>query len=148
MNNARSPGISAVRPILPCRRQAFARIGRRIASCSLPAVAVAALGAATLVPALASTGPSMNVDGNNVNITVQGPNHSLKFYWAVNGSPTWHAETIAHAGTTFSAPAMNVDGNNVNITVAGHDDSLKFYWAVNGTPTWHPEQVARPGSVS
>jgi hypothetical protein len=90
----------------------------------------------------------MNVDGNNVNITAMGPNHNLKFYWAVNGTPTWHPETIAHAGTTFSAPAMNVDGNNVNITVAGHDDSLKFYWAVNGTPTWHPEQVARPGSVS
>jgi hypothetical protein len=99
MNNARSPGISAVRPILPGRRQAFARIARRIASCSLPAVAVAALGAATLVPALASTGPSMNVDGNNVNITVAGHDDSLKFYWAVNGTPTWHPEQVARPGS-------------------------------------------------
>ena len=54
-----------------------------------------ALGAAMVAPALASTGPAMNVDGDNVNIAIQGPNNSLKFFWAVNGTPTWHPEVIA-----------------------------------------------------
>ncbi|MGO8957782.1 MAG: hypothetical protein ACLQFR_10485 [Streptosporangiaceae bacterium] len=119
----------------------------RIATFSLSAVAVIALGAAGLAPAVAGTAPSMTVNHNSVNIAVQGPNHSLKFYWAVNGTPTWHAETVAGAGTTFSAPSMTVNGNSVNIAAVGPKDRLKFYWAVNGTPTWHAETVAGPGSV-
>ena len=37
-------------------------------------------------PALAATGPSMTVSHGSVNIAVPGPNDSLWFYWAVNGS--------------------------------------------------------------
>ena len=83
-------------------------------SVSLCAAAAAVLGAVGLAaPAMASTGPSMTVNGNSVNIAIQGPHNSLKFYWAVNGTATWHAETIAGPGTTFSAPSMTVNGNSV-----------------------------------
>jgi hypothetical protein len=124
-----------------------ARRSRRIATFCVPAAAVAALGAAGLAPAMAGTAPSMTANHNSVNIAAMGPNHRLKFYWAVNGSTTWHPETVAGAGTTFSAPSMTVNGNSVNIAAVGSKDRLKFYWAVNGSATWHPEQVAPPGSV-
>jgi hypothetical protein len=38
--------------------------------------------------------PSMTTDGNNVNITATGTGQSLWFYWAVNGSSTWHPEQV------------------------------------------------------
>src|SRR5580698_7389486 len=77
--------------------------GRRLASASLCAAVVVALGATGLASAVAATGPSMTVNGNAVNIAIQGPGHSLKFYWATNGTSTWHAETVAGAGSTYSA---------------------------------------------
>jgi hypothetical protein len=70
-----------------------------VSSLFLVAVGVLALSAAMIAQALASTDPAMNVDGNNVNITAAGPNRSLKFYWAINGTPTWHPEVIAPAGS-------------------------------------------------
>jgi hypothetical protein len=69
-------------------------------------------------------------------------------YWAVNGTPTWHAETVAGPGTTFSAPSIGENSTGPSITTVGPRGMLKFYWAVNGTPTWYPEQVAPPGSVT
>jgi hypothetical protein len=89
----------------------------------------------------------MTVNGNSVNIAAAGSLARLKFYWAVNGTSTWHPETVAGPGSTFSAPSMTVNGNRVNISTVGAANRLKFYWAVNGTPTWHPETVAGPGSV-
>ena len=89
----------------------------------------------------------MTANHGSVNIAIQGPMNSLKFYWAVNGTPTWHPETVAGIGSTFSAPSMTVNGNSVNISAVGPQDRLKFYWAANGTPTWHPETVAGKGSV-
>jgi hypothetical protein len=98
------------------RGQGPARQGRRIASVSLCVVALAAAAAA---PAMATTAPSMTTDGNNVNITAQGPSHTLDFYWQTNGSSTWNPEQIADPGTIFSAPSMTTDGNNVNIATEG-----------------------------
>jgi hypothetical protein len=119
---------------------------RRLAAVTVTAAALTAAG--TLTPALAATGPSMTVNHGSVNIAVQGPHHSLRFYWAVNGTSTWHAETVAGAGSTWSAPSMTVNGNSVNISTVGTASQLKFFWAVNGTATWHPETVAGPGSVA
>jgi hypothetical protein len=76
-----------------------------------------------------------------------GAGHKLRFYWAVNGTPTWHPETVAGPRSTYSAPSMILDGSIVNITAVGARNSLKFHWAVNGTPTWHHETVAGPGHV-
>ena len=119
----------------------------RLAAFSVATTAAALTAAGALTPAQAATGPSMTANHGSVNIAVPGPNHSLRFYWAVNGTSTWHAETVAGGGSTFSAPSMTVNGNSVNISAVGAGNRLKFYWAVNGTSTWHPETVAGPGSV-
>jgi hypothetical protein len=42
--------------------------------------------------------PALAVIGNDVDIAVVGPGDSLDFYWALDGSPTWHAETITGTG--------------------------------------------------
>ena len=77
----------------------------------------------------------------------RSPKDRLQFYWAVNGTATWHAETIAFVNSTFSAPSMTANHDAVNIAAVGAKNRLKFYWAVNGTTTWHPETVAGKGSV-
>jgi hypothetical protein len=50
-------------------------------------------------PAMAATGPSMILNNNAANIAVQGPNNSLKCYWAINGTTTWHPQTVAGKGS-------------------------------------------------
>jgi hypothetical protein len=87
------------------------------------------------------------VDDGGVNISTVGPANRLKFYWAFNGTATWHPETVAGVHSTYSAPSMTTNGNSVNISAVGFQDRLKFYWAVNGTATWHPETVAGKGAV-
>src|SRR6516162_3408793 len=88
-------------------RGSLRRAARTIA---LSAVAVVALGALAAAPAVASTAPSMITTGNDTEIAVQGPNHSLHLYWATNGVAGWNPEKVAGAGTTFSAPAMTNNG--------------------------------------
>jgi hypothetical protein len=68
--------------------------------------------------------------------------HSLLFFWAVNGSSTWHKEKVAGTGTTYSAPSMTTDGSDVNIAAEGAKGSLDFYYAANGSATWNAETVA------
>jgi hypothetical protein len=82
---------------LPPRPAAGRRLGggslRRAArafSVAFSSVAVVALGVAAAAPATASAAPSMNTVGNDTNIAVQGPNHSLHFYRAINGIPGWN----------------------------------------------------------
>jgi hypothetical protein len=41
----------------------------------------------------------MTTDGSDVNIAAAGSNSSLDFYWATNGSATWHPEQVAPPGT-------------------------------------------------
>jgi len=43
--------------------------------------------------------PSMTTDGNSVNIAAVGASSSLRFFWAVNGTDTWHPETVAPRGS-------------------------------------------------
>jgi len=43
--------------------------------------------------------PSMTVNDNAVNISAVGAGNRLKFYWAINGTPTWHPETVAGPGS-------------------------------------------------
>jgi hypothetical protein len=90
----------------------------------------------------------MTNDINDVNIAVEGASHRLRFFWAVNGSSTWHPETVAGVNTTYSAPSMITNGNSVNIAAVGASHRLRFFWAVNGTNSWHPETVARRGSMA
>lgn len=113
------------------------------------AAAAAVILAGALTPALAGTysppaGPSMTVNHRAVNIAFQGPRNSLRFYWAADGSATWHTETVAGAGSTFSTPSMAVNGNVVNIAAEGPDNTLRLFWAADGTSDWHTEGV--PGN--
>jgi hypothetical protein len=71
----------------------------RLAAFSVAVTAAALTAAGALTPALAATGPSMTANHGSVNIAVPGPNHSLRFYWAVNGTTTWHPETVAGPGS-------------------------------------------------
>ena len=43
--------------------------------------------------------PSMTTDGNGVNIAAVGAGNRLRFFWAVNGTSTWHPETVAPSGS-------------------------------------------------
>jgi hypothetical protein len=78
-----------------CRRRGRRPVtrGRRLRLVALTFVGVG-LGTTLAAPAMAATGPSMIPDGNSVNIVAQGPDHSLRFYWAANGTSTWHPETV------------------------------------------------------
>jgi hypothetical protein len=40
----------------------------------------------------------MITDGNDVNIAAVGAGNSLRFFWAVNGTNTWHPEIVAPRG--------------------------------------------------
>ena len=71
----------------------------RLSAFSVAAAAAALTAAGAVTPALAATGPSMTVNNGSVNIAVPGPNHSLRFYWAVNGTSTWNPETVAGPGS-------------------------------------------------
>ena len=42
-------------------------------------------------------------------VTAEGPNHSLKFYWALIGKSLWTSETVAGDSTTYSAPSITVN---------------------------------------
>src|SRR5580698_222856 len=89
---------------------------------SLAAAAALMLGGATAAHATDSTTPSMITTANTIDIAVQGPNDSLVFYWAYDGTSTWTAETVAGPGTAFSAPSMILNGNTIAISVMGPDD--------------------------
>ena len=124
-----------------------AGLPRRLAAIAVTVAAALLAVAGTLTPALAATptaanSPSMVVNGADLDIAAQGPNNSLLFYWAVNGTSTWHTVTVAGAGTTFSAPSMAVDGGSVIIAAQGPNNSLMFYWTFDPASSWNPEPVA------
>ena len=95
---------------------------RRLAAFSVVAIAAVLIGAG--VPTSASAAitlgpPSMTVNHGWVKMAVDGPDHSLMFYDALNGTTTWYAETVAGPGTTYSPPDMIINGNYVNIVAVG-----------------------------
>jgi hypothetical protein len=116
------------------------------------AVAATALTATfTATPALAAvvTRPAMLVNGNYVEIAVPGPNNSLEFYYAENGSPGWNTTQVTGAGSAFSAPSMAIaPGGYVDIAVEGPGNSLDLYYAAyDGTGPWYFAQVAGAGTT-
>ena len=122
------------------------RRAARTGSVAFSAVAVAALGAVAATPAVASTAPSMITYRNNVNIAVQGPNHSLRFYWATDS-----VQAGAPSGSRARAPpsrrSMTANGNKVDIAVQGPGHSLDLYWATAGVSGWHLKRIAASGTT-
>jgi hypothetical protein len=41
----------------------------------------------------------MILNDNAANITAAGTKGRLKYYWAINGTTTWHAEQVAPPGS-------------------------------------------------
>jgi hypothetical protein len=148
MHSSASPVLQAGSPD-PDRRLRRRKGGQRRAGfrrwrsvVAVAAAAVALTAAGPLPAALAVSTPSMTANHGAVNIAFLGPHNSLLFYWAANGSSTWHTETVAGPGSTFDVtPSIVVNGNTVNIAAVGPHSSLRFYWAFNGTATWHTENV-------
>jgi hypothetical protein len=68
-----------------------------------------------------------------------GPRGSLWFYWAADGTSTWHPEQIVGPGTMQGAPAMAAGNNTMEIAVRATDNSLRYYWSYDGTPTWYQQ---------
>jgi len=128
-----------------------AKFGRRLTAVSVAVTTAVLVVAGTVTPALATTGPSMTANHGAANIAVDGANNSLMFYWAVNGSPTWNAETVAGAGTTNSPPSIAVIGNDVYITAIGSwpgwPEGLLLYSAANGTSSWDSAILPAVGGV-
>ena len=85
--------------------------------------------------------PSVAANGGGVNIVTEGPGNSLEFYWAMNGTSTWHPETVAGAATTYSAPTVIGNGGRADVVAEGPGNVLDFYWQTNGSPIWNPETV-------
>ena len=85
---------------------------------------------------------------SDTRITVEGPAHSL-YYWFVDNNGVWHGPVqIGVPGSTQSAPSMDDEsgGSNVDLAVQGPGNSLYFYWSVGGT--WNgPEQIAGAGTT-
>ena len=121
-----------------------AKFGWRLTAVWVAAAAVTAAG--PLTPALAATGPSITANHGAVNIAVQGPHNSLLFYWATNGSSTWHSETVASAVNNSAGPSITSNGNAANISDVNSTGDLMFYWAADGTSTWHAEPVPGNGT--
>jgi hypothetical protein len=55
------------------------------------------------------------------------------FYWARNGTPTWHAEQVGGAGSSEAAPAIADTGNAVDIFAQDSYGSTGYYYAAYGT---------------
>jgi hypothetical protein len=85
--------------------------------------------------------------GNGVGIVAQGPDNSLDYYWATNGTSTWHPELVGGYNTTYAAPSIAPDGNSAVVAAEGPSNSLDFYWQQDGTTPWNPESVAGAGTT-
>ena len=83
-----------------------------------------------------------------IQISAQGTGGSILFFWAADGTSTWHPEQVAGPGTMQGTPAMVAGNYTMEIAVTATDGSLRYYWSRDGTSTWHGAQIAPPGSVS
>ena len=88
----------------------------------------------------------MTANHGAVNIAVQGPNHSLLFYWATNATATWHPETVASGANNSAGPSITSNASFANIADVNSAGDLMFYWATDGTATWHAEAVPGNGT--
>jgi hypothetical protein len=103
-----------------------------------------------LVPATAAATPAITDSGAATEIAAVAPDGSLWFYWAADGTSTWHAEQVAGPGivSVHGAPAITDSGGATEIAAATPDGGLDFWWAADGTSTWHYELVAGPTAAT
>jgi len=98
-------------------------------------------------PGTTYSAPSMTTvnDGTHTSVIIsaEGPGHTLKFYWAANGSPSWTPETLP--GNADSAPSITTYGTGANTTVVvsaeGSSNTLYSYSVQVDHTNWAPKQV-------
>ncbi len=94
-----------------------------------------------------SVSQAISPTNGSVNVAVQGPDHSLFFFWNVAG--TWHGPLgIGGPDSAFSAPAIVAEADgNFDIAVQGPNNTLDMYWDTAGR--WYgPYQVGTAGSAN
>ncbi len=64
----------------------------------------------------------------------------MEFYWAVNGTTTWHAERLP--GPSEGTPAITTDAGGVSVVAGTLFGGLGVATTSNGTGTWQWTQVA------
>jgi hypothetical protein len=82
---------------------------------------------------------------DHLDVAVEGPNHSLNFFWETAG--TWYGPLqIGANGTTYSPPSITFDSDgNVDVAAQGPNGSIYEYWGLGGA--WSgPLQVSGAGT--
>ena len=80
-------------------------------------------------------------------ITATGPHGQLDYWWAADGSTSWHAETIAKSGkqAAYANPSIAVSAKSVIVTAINSKPGNVIFWHQNfGTTPW-PEQLVAKG---
>ena len=99
---------------------------------------MAGAGTTTDAPAITVNNGSVNVAAVNANIV------STMFYWALNGTATWHPERLP--GFTGGAPAITTYPGGVHVVDRDWFGQLADKSTSNGTGTWQWTGVG-PGGV-
>ena len=69
------------------------------------------------------------------------------FYWAFNGTPTWHAEQVSTGFGKYTGASLVANDGAATIAAQGTFGYLSFFWATYGTGTWHASTVAGDNST-
>jgi len=73
-----------------------------------------------------------------------GPGGSLEFWWAPDGTSTWHPEQVDGRGSSVAAPAITDDGGTVYLAATPLSGDTGLYIAGHGSSTWHKSWMAVP----
>ncbi len=106
---------------------------------------VATAGSAYSAPSSVS---NTNCCNNNQRLVVQGPAHTLWYYFTTNGEQWQGPAQVGSPGSTYSAPALAQESSagNMDAVVQGPGNSLWFYWNLGG-PWYGPVQIAGGGTT-
>jgi hypothetical protein len=92
-----------------------------------------------------SGGATFFGDDFYLEVAYEGPSNSLQLYW--HGTGNNGSETVAGAGTTYSAPSIGAGNNSAGVTAEGPSHSLDFYWQSFGNSGWNQESVNSSNST-
>lgn len=79
-------------------------------------------------------------------ITATGPGGRLDYWWAEDGSSTWHPETIAKSGAhaAYGGPTIAASNKSVMVTAVNtKSGNLMFWYQRFDATAWHAELVAK-----
>lgn len=103
-------------------------------------VVVAGANTTFSAPSIASTAATTKIAAEGLDS--QGHLGGLSYYWATNGTPTWHTVQIPGGGTV-SAPAIADNGRTTDIAVLWGYRNVVVYSEIDGQSTWNLDPVGR-----